>query len=162
MSSLVFYTLAFMTVVSAGIVVFSNNLIYSAFSLLFTFFGLAGLYLLLGADFIAGAQVLIYVGGILVLLLFGVMLTNRISQVRLRQESLQRLPSAFIVLGVFIVLARMVLSTPWNTTAGQPFQSTVASIGVLLMTDFLLPFEVVSILLLIALVGAAFIARAGD
>lgn len=162
MSSLVFYILAMVTVVSAGVVVFSNKLIYSAFSLLFTFFGLAGLYVLLGADFIAGAQVLIYVGGILVLLLFGVMLTSRVTEVKLRQESLQRVPSALIVLGVFIVLGRMVLGTPWATAAGHPFQSTVAEIGTLLMTDFLLPFEVVSILLLVALVGAAFIARAKD
>ncbi|MEK6571394.1 MAG: NADH-quinone oxidoreductase subunit J, partial [Bacteroidota bacterium] len=73
---IVFYVFALVTVVSAFVVVFSKNIVHSAFSLLFTFFGVAGLYVLLNADFLAVTQLLIYVGGILILLLFGVMLTS--------------------------------------------------------------------------------------
>src|SRR2546430_13484712 len=74
----VFYLIALITVVSAGMVAFSRNIIYSAFSLLGTFGGVAGLYVFLGADFVAAVQLLIYVGGILILILFAVMLTHRI------------------------------------------------------------------------------------
>ncbi len=82
LSTIVFYVFALVTVGSGAMVVFANQLIHAAFALLFTFFGVAGLYIFLGADFLAGAQVLIYVGGILILLLFGVMLTNRIYDLR--------------------------------------------------------------------------------
>ena len=83
LSTIVFYLFAAVTVGSAAAVVFVSRLIYAVFALLFTFFGVAGLYVFLNADFLAGAQVLIYVGGILILLLFGVMLTNRIYDLNL-------------------------------------------------------------------------------
>src|SRR4249920_2009681 len=93
----IFFFFAVITLASASIVVFSRNIIYSAFSLLFTFFGVAGMYVLLNADFIAVAQVLIYVGGILVLLLFGVMLTNKIVSVDMKTGMVQTVPAAIVV-----------------------------------------------------------------
>jgi NADH:ubiquinone oxidoreductase subunit K len=97
-SDVVFWVFAVVTVGSAAVVVLSRTLIYSAFALLFTFFGVAGLYVLLGADFLAATQLLIYVGGILVLLLFGVMLTHKIYDLDLRTETTQ-LASGAIVAG---------------------------------------------------------------
>ncbi len=94
---LVFYVFAFITIVSAFIVVFSKNIIYSAFALLFTFFGVAGLYVLLQADFLAVTQILIYVGGILVLLLFGVMLTNKVISVEIKTGTIQTIPALILV-----------------------------------------------------------------
>ncbi|HVO13555.1 MAG TPA: NADH-quinone oxidoreductase subunit J, partial [Vicinamibacteria bacterium] len=85
--ALVFWAFAIVTVGSAAVVVLSRTLIYSAFALLGTFFGVAGLYAMLGADFLAATQLLIYVGGILVLLLFGVMLTHKIYDLDLRSET---------------------------------------------------------------------------
>jgi len=85
-----FWFVIAMTVLSAGIVVLSNQLIYSAMALLFTLFGVAGIYVFLWADFIAGVQLLVYIGGILVLIIFGIMLTNRISSVRLSQTNVQQ------------------------------------------------------------------------
>jgi len=85
----VFYLIALITVVSAGMVAFSRNIIYSAFSLLGTFMGVAGLYVFLGADFVAAVQLLIYVGGILVLILFAVMLTHRITDVQITNRAWQ-------------------------------------------------------------------------
>ena len=87
--AIVFYVFAAVTVASAAIVVLARSLIYSAFALLFTFFGVAGLYVLLGADFLAATQLLVYVGGILVLLLFGVMLTHKLYDLDLRSEVTQ-------------------------------------------------------------------------
>ena len=83
MTELVFWFVAIFTIVSALFVVLNNQLLYSAIALLFTLFGVAGLYIFLWADFIAGIQLLVYIGGILVLVIFGIMLTNRISSVRL-------------------------------------------------------------------------------
>src|SRR5919197_4844541 len=98
----IFYFFAVLTVASAAIVVFSRSLIYSAFALLFTFFGVAALYVFLGADFLAATQVVIYVGGILILLLFGVMLTHKLYDLNLRTETFQFIPGVLIALAVFI------------------------------------------------------------
>ena len=113
----VFWIFAGVTVISAAVVVLARSLIYSAFALLFTFFGVAGLYLLLGADFLAATQLMIYVGGILVLLLFGVMLTHRIYDLRLRTEASQVTAGAFIAAGVFVVVSAIAVQTDWP----QPF-----------------------------------------
>src|SRR5206468_8761838 len=100
----VFYLFAAITVGSAAVVVLARSLIYSAFALLFTFFGVAGLYVLLGADFLAATQLLIYVGGILVLLLFGVMLTHKLYDLDLRSEVTQFVPGVVLAAGLFAVL----------------------------------------------------------
>jgi NADH-quinone oxidoreductase subunit J len=84
MKEIIFYLFAIITVVPAVIVVTTKNIIYAAFALMFTLFGVAGLYVFLSADFLAAVQVLIYVGGILVLILFGVMLTRGILDLKLR------------------------------------------------------------------------------
>src|SRR5258708_40188886 len=102
---LVFWLFALITVGSAAVVGLARSLIYSAFALLFTFFGVAGLYVLLGADFLAATQLLIYVGGILVLLLFGVMLTHKLYDLNLKTAATQFLPAAIICGGLFVLLA---------------------------------------------------------
>lgn len=156
----VFYFFALVTVVSAGIVVFSRNIIYSAFSLLFTFFGVVGLYVLLGADFLAVTQLLIYVGGILVLLLFGVMLTNKVVNVEMKTGTLQTAPAAVIVALMAGTLCGVFWITDWKVVHGESNLSTTAySLGEMFMTTYVLPFEVASVVLLVALLGAAMIAR---
>jgi NADH-quinone oxidoreductase subunit J len=155
----VFYLFAAVTLGSAAVVVLARSLIYSAFALLFTFFGVAGLYLLLGADFLAATQLLVYVGGILVLLLFGVMLTHKIYDLDLRSEATQFGPGAIIAAGVFVFLVLGASRTQWATGAGRPPAPTTAEIGRLFLSDYLLPFEAASILLLVALMGAAMIVR---
>lgn len=156
----VFYLFATVTVASAAAVVLSRSLIYSAFALLFTFFGVAGLYLLLGADFLAATQLLIYVGGILVLLLFGVMLTHKIYDLDLKTEVTQFLPGLLVSIGVFGVQTLIVgPRTQWAIGNGRPPAATTKEIGRLFMGQYLLPFEAASILLLVALMGAAMIVR---
>jgi len=156
----VFWVFAALTVGSAAVVVLARSLIYNAFALLFTFFGVAGLYVLLGADFLAATQLLIYVGGILVLLLFGVMLTHKLYDLDLRAEVAQFAPGLIIAgPGVFGLLVITILKTRWATGPGRPPAPTTAEIGRLFMGPYLLPFEAASILLLVALIGAAMIVR---
>ena len=157
--NLIFWFIAILTIVSGSIVVLSNNLIYSAVSLLFTLLGIAGLYVFLWADFIAITQILIYVGGILVLIIFGIMLTHRITDVTLSQSSNQQILGGGIVLLIFLGLSYMILNTPWLQNSAVEPQETIKQIGNLLMIDYLLPFEVASILLLAALIGAALLSR---
>jgi NADH:ubiquinone oxidoreductase subunit 6 (subunit J) len=158
-ADIIFILVAIVTIGSAALVVLARNLIYSAFSLLFTFFGVAVLYVFLGADFIAATQVLIYVGGILILLLFGVMLTQRLYNLSLLTEVVQFIPGLIIALAVFLMLAFVGLTTPWNRIVDKPLAATTASIGTHFLTDYLLPFEIASFLLLIALIGAAMLVR---
>jgi NADH-quinone oxidoreductase subunit J len=158
--TIVFYAFALLTLVSASVVVFSRNIVRSAFSLLFTFFGVAGLYVLLMADFLAITQLMIYVGGILVLVIFGVMLTTRQINVDAKTSTVQTLPAALIAGSITGMLVGIFLSTDWKRMGMLP--DTVASgpkIGEMLMTSYLLPFEIASVVLLVALVGAAMIAR---
>jgi NADH-quinone oxidoreductase subunit J len=156
----VFFVFAFITLVSAFIVVFSRNIMYAAFALLFTFFGVAGLYVLLQADFLAVTQVLIYVGGILVLLLFGVMLTNNIVSVDIKTGAIQTIPALALVAIVAGSLAGIFYST-WRGTVAPPgtVTGTTTALGGLLMTVYMVPFEIVSVILLVALIGAAKMAR---
>lgn len=156
---LIFYLLAVMTVGSAILVAILPNIIYSAVALLFTFGGVAGLYVLTSADFLAATQILIYVGGILVLIMFAVFLSSRISSVKLSNPVRFQLPAAAVCLGLFGILSYTAVSTPFPVKSGLSYQATTAEIGELLMTRYLLPFEVASVLLLAALIGAALLSR---
>jgi len=144
---------------SAVIVVHGKNLVRSAFALLATFFSVAVFYAMLGADFLAGAQLLIYVGGILTLILFGVMLTNRIYNLNLQTSTFQVVPGGLVSLAVFVLLTTVITRTPWSQTSIAEDGPTTATIGRSLMTEYVLPFEVASVLLLVALLGAAMLVR---
>jgi NAD(P)H-quinone oxidoreductase subunit 6 len=158
-STAVFYLVAVITVGSAMVVAFSRNIIYSAFSLLGTFMGVAGIYVFLGADFVAAVQVLIYVGGILVLILFAVMLTHRITDIEITNRAAGRIP-ALIVVGVFIaLLTQTVRETPWAKVKEIVYQPTTSKIGDLFLENYLLPFELASLVLLAAMIGAVVISR---
>jgi NADH-quinone oxidoreductase subunit J len=156
---LIFYLFAIITVGSGILVVNSKNIVHAAFSMLLTFFGVSGIYVLLGADFIAVVQIMVYVGGILILLLFGVMLTNKITNVEIRSGTVQVIP-AVIGLGIFTaVLYYVMSSTDWKTEKFEMPVTTSFDIGKILITEYVLVFELLGILLLVALIGAASIAR---
>jgi NADH-quinone oxidoreductase subunit J len=167
--TVIFYIFATVTVGSAAVVVLARSLIYSAFALLFTFFGVGGLYVLLGADFLAATQLLVYVGGILVLLLFGVMLTHKLYNLELKSEVAQFGPGLVAAFGLFAVLAwpfgwpagfyGLAFRTQWPADAGRALAPTTQDIGTMFMGRYLLPFEAASLLLLVALIGAALIVR---
>ncbi len=159
--SIIFYILAAIVLASAAFTAFSSNLVHAAFSLLFTFFGLACLYIQLGADFVGVSQVVVYVGGILVLLLFGVMFTGSIAG-GITRQTLQTKWSALVLVVLMAVMLPIVYVTPWgvmDAPQDKALTSNVELIGKLLLTDYLLPFEIASLLLLVALIGAVVIAR---
>ena len=143
-----------------GVVLFSN-IVYSAFLLGGVFISISGLYLLLNGDFVAAAQVLIYVGAVNVLILFAIMLVNkRQAFTPLPSAGVRKILTAVVSLGLFGLLSTMVLATPWAySTPPVAGQSSIILIGEHFFTDFLLPFELASILLLMAMVGAIILAR---
>src|SRR2546423_1382332 len=156
--ALIFYGLAALTLLCGGLVALSRNILHAALALLGTLAGVAGLYLFLGADFLGLAQLLIYVGGILVLLLFAVLLTTRIGDVSASNRSLG-LPAALPVAGAVVVgLVLVAVRTPWVTTTPVATPTT-ARLGDAFLREYLLPFELVSVMLLAALVGAMVLAR---
>ncbi len=157
--TIIFYLVAALIVVSAAVVVFSSNIVYSAFSLVGTFGGVAGIYVLLGADFVAAVQILIYVGGIVVIILFAIMLTHRIADVQVTNRSVGKIP-ALIVTGLLItLLVSTILDSSWTKADKVGYDPTTAQIGELFLKDYLLPFELASIVLLIALIGAVVLSR---
>jgi NADH:ubiquinone oxidoreductase subunit 6 (subunit J) len=206
MFDIVFYIFGAITVAGAFITALAKNIVYAAFALLFTFFGIAGLYVMANADFLAVTQLLVYVGGILILLIFGVMLTTRIGRVDIRATTGSRWVAGVLALGLFAILMAAFFGTaathvektsdgksktvsswashstlPWsqskwnkdatgealNVKYGSPDEAkthegssgTATEIGSLFLTDFLLPFEVISVLILVSLLGATMIAR---
>jgi NAD(P)H-quinone oxidoreductase subunit 6 len=159
LGDLLFYVIAGVTIVSAAGVAFSPNIVYSAFSLMGAFMGVAGLYVFLAADFVAVIQVLIYVGGILVLMIFAVMLTHRIADVRVSNRSVARLPSLVILAGVAGVMIKAVLQANWHTVAAGTPAPTTYAIGNGFLNEYILPFELASVVLLAALIGAVVLSR---
>jgi len=159
-AAIIFYVFAIIAISSGLYVILARNIVRAAFALLFTLMSVAAFYALLMADFLAITQLLIYVGGILVLLLFGVMLTNRQISVDIRSGSMQTLPAVAIVAALAGTLGGIIWSTNWPTVAElAEGTATAPTIGKLFLSSYLLPFEIASVVLLVALIGAALIAR---
>ena len=159
MGELVFLGIASLVIFSGFGVVISSSLVHSAVALLFTLFGVAGLYIFLYADFLAATQVIVYVGGILVLIIFGVMLTNKIDTPSIASSSSNQVIGAVVSLLLFAFQLGVIFKTDWHIGDGVIVEDTVRPIGLMLLNEYLLPFEVVSILLLGALIGAAMLSR---
>jgi NADH-quinone oxidoreductase subunit J len=160
MKEIVLNVFILLTVLPCLWVALSSSIVHAAFSLLVTLFGVAGLYVLLGADFIGVVQVIVYIGGILVLIIFGVMMTQKGKllplSVQLPGRFFGGLLSGIILLALILTASRSL----WPTTASlaEP-EPTSAAIGDLLLGKYLVAFEVASVLLLVALVGAVLIVR---
>jgi NAD(P)H-quinone oxidoreductase subunit 6 len=154
----IFYLLAAVTVGSAAIVAFSRNIVYSTFALLGAFLGVVGIYVMLAADFVAMVQLLVYVGGILVLTLFAVMLTAGISDVTISNRAVGTVPALITTMIAGAVMMFAVFRTPWHQAAAK-VEPTTYGIGNAFLGAYLLPFEIASVVLLVALVGALVISR---
>lgn len=156
-----FGILAIMMIGAALGVVLLTNIVYSAFLLGGVFISIAGLYLLLNADFVAAAQVLIYVGSVNVLILFGIMLVNKREDFKVLPRSwFRKGATAIVCVGLFVLLGTMVTSTAWSVTPPvNPVEGSIVLMGQHFFTDFLLPFELASVFLLMAMVGAIILAR---
>jgi len=155
----IFYVVAAFTVWAAAVVVLGKNIVRAAVALIFSFCGMAALYVLLDAEFLAAVQVLIYVGGITILLLFAIMLTSRIASKTARVVNDQVILSAMVAVGLLVGLIYASTSGLVMTAAPPLLPETSPFLGRALLTTYALPFEVVSILLLAAMVGAIILAR---
>lgn len=150
--------------VAAGIVgmvlgvMFSGNIVRSTFALLGVMAGIAGLYGILGADYLAVIQVMIYVGGIMVLFLFAVMFTSKIEDINATNRHLGRIPAALLCVGVFAILATVIWTFPFQTNV-QADAPTTAPLGKLLLGDYLVPFLALGVMVIMVLVGAVSLAR---
>lgn len=159
LEALIFYLLAALTIGSALVVAFSHNLVHSAFSLLGAFMGVAGLYAMLAADFVAVIQVMVYIGGILVLIIFAVMLTHRISDVDVSNRAVGRIPAALLIGVVGAVMGVCIGSAEWAQQAEIVANPTIFGIGEAFLGPYILPFELASVVLLVALIGAVVVSR---
>jgi NAD(P)H-quinone oxidoreductase subunit 6 len=156
-----FGILTLMVLGSALGVVLLENIVYSAFLLGGVFISMAGMYILLNAGFVAAAQVLVYVGAVNVLILFGIMLVNKRQPfLPVRQAWISQVATGGVCAGLFALLTVSVINTPWAISSEQPVgEQAIVEIGKHFFTDYLLPFELASVLLLIALIGAIVLAR---
>ena len=155
----IFYILAAIIIGSAVMVVSMKNIFHSALFLVLCFFSVAGIYVLLSAEFLAAVQVLIYVGAITILMIFAIMLTARLYSAKIKQSNEQVIPGLLIV-GALLAATIITLSrTAWKLSTETPDVQSTVSLGNLLLTTYVLPFEVVSVVLLTALIGAIIIAR---
>ena len=154
-----FYAIAGLTLAGAAGVALMRSILYSAIGLLTALLGVGSLYVFLSADFLAVTQLLVYIGGVLVLILFAVMLTNRITEIKVSNANVGLWGGAMLFIAVAPVLLAMATVTPFTVREPDVVLATTAAIGDAFLTTWLLPFEVASMVLLATLVGAVVIAR---
>ena len=164
-ASLVFWVIAFVTIISAIMVVTVRNIFHAALFLVLCLFAVAGIFILADAEFLAAVQVLVYAGGVAVLMIFAVMLTARMAQSGIKQENEQRPLGALLAFCFLLIIVGSILKT-MIVKGGFPLAdyphvtgSSSHMLGKLLLTDFVLPFELVSVLLVAALIGAIVLAK---
>ena len=143
---------------AVGVVTF-RNIFHSALALAGTLLGVAGIYLALRADFLAVVQILLYVGAVMTLILFAIMLTHRLGSQTVPQANKQSGPALAGLLILAGLLSSLFLKTNWPVSEAALAPVTVLALAKALLGEFVFPFEVVSIVLLAALIGAVVIAR---
>lgn len=161
-----FLVMAAITLGAALMVVTLRNIFHSLLFLALSFLGVAGVYLVLSADFMAAAQVVIYIGAIIVLMMFALMMTHRVMTTNLSQTLGQWwITSLPISIGILTAFLRIFVFKPWHTmlpadsATAASGAGTTGTIGQTLFTSYVLPFELASILLLVAIVGAIVLAK---
>jgi NADH-quinone oxidoreductase subunit J len=161
LEAVLFAVIASATGLSALSVVFSRNIVRSAVWLLFTLVGVSLLYFLLGAEFVGATQLIVYVGGTMVLVVFGVMLTAQQQFLRIRTRPQEWLVGGVLAASLFtlLVTVSLRLGEGRQSAATEPLPG-VGQLGVGFLTTYLLPFEIISVHLLVVLIGAAYLARA--
>lgn len=155
----IFYALAIITVGSALVTAFSRNIVHSAFALFGALAGVAGIYALLAADFLFIIQIFIYIGGILVVTIFAVMLTQGIAEVNVSNRAVGVLSALLTVILAGVVMLYAIIRTPWYRPGLRSIAPTTYGIGNAFLGPYVLPFEIASIVLLAALIGAIVITR---
>lgn len=156
-----FFVLALFTLGGAIMMISLTKVVHMVISLAFTFIGIAGLYVLLHAEFIAFAQVLIYGGAIAIIMLFGIMLTKHDDQDETRRTGFKVL--VFIAVAAFFLIVFKAINTlNWVPDEAHLYENNTTNLGVQLFSKYVIPFELMSVVLLVALVGAIIMAKRED
>ena len=155
-----FYVLSGMLLLSAGLVVTLSNLFYCALCLVVSLACVAGLFVTLHAEFLGVVQIVIYVGAITVLIVFAILLTRSLADKTLQSINRLRVMAALVIGLLIPLMITMLNKTSWFSAPAE-FKNTLPALGHLLLNEFVLPFEIVSLLLLIAMVGGIVIAKKG-
>jgi len=142
-----------------SIIVLSNNIVHAAYALALTLVGVAGMYVLMNAELLAVVQILIYAGGVVILLAFGVMLTNRLRGEKVVTDSGNKWIGAIISIVIFLGFAYLIQSTDFGAGEIRTPSDQIQQIGIAFLTKHLLAFELIAFILLVALVGAAYLAK---
>lgn len=158
-TQIVFLGIALVTLAGAVGVVLARSVFTSALFLIFSLIGVTGIYVLLQAPFLAGVQLLIYVGAVAVLIIFAVMLTRDVMSPDVPFLNRQWGCAGVIATLLFILLMLVGFMADWQVSSAAPPEDTILELGKALMGDYVLPFEVASVFLLVALIGAIVIAR---
>lgn len=158
-TSILFYIISAFIIFAALKMVLSTNLVHSALFMAATFIGIAMIYLLLNADYLAVVQIMVYVGAISILFVFGVMLTKRGDMGESSGFNRYKVYGAFTALAVFLAFARIIISSEFVPVAGTTPESTIMDIASLLLNDYSVAFEIAGILLLVATVGTIVIGK---
>jgi NADH-quinone oxidoreductase subunit J len=162
MQDILFYIFAFMTVICGFMVIanpFSLNPVTSAMFLVLTIAFLAGLFVLLQAFFLAAVQILVYAGAVMVLFLFVIMLLDLRAEERQRIRNFGVITGCVAVIAILYVFGSSLLKSPLGASAHPEFEGSTAPLGRLLFTQYVLPFEVVSLLLLVAMIGVILLSK---
>ncbi len=162
LETIVFYLFAAVMVGSAVAILLSRNIVRSAMWLLATLGSAAGLYLLLSANFLAAIQLIVYAGGVMILIVFGVMLTSRNPYFRYQPQAREIGIAVVVAIVLCVGMISAMVAGPWPAVPGahpSPEANTMHQIGTSLLTTYLVPFELVSVLLLAVMIGAAYLAR---
>lgn len=156
---ILFYLFSLMILACGVIVVYSRNIVHSGFSLLGTFAGVAGLYGLASSTFLAAAQILVYVGGVLIVILFAIMLTRGIENANRSNPSQGVVPATLLGVIIAALLIVVAVSFPWQIRTVAETTDSVSPLGNALLNQYVLPFEFLSLVLLSVLVGAVMLVR---
>jgi NADH-quinone oxidoreductase subunit J len=155
----IFILIALMTMAGALATVLARSIIYAMLGLVLTMFGIAGLYIYLNAPFIAMMQILIYVGAISILIAFAIMLVGPLSQRPREWTTPTRFIVAFVVAAfTFFVFTKIVVRSKWLPGMYSTFSLTTKDIGRTLFDKLMLPFELISLLIVVAIIGAVMLA----
>jgi NADH-quinone oxidoreductase subunit J len=162
LTEILFHGLVLLTGSAAIVLALSRNVVYAAFLLFLVLFGVAGLFVFAGAEVLAVSQVIIYVGGILIVVIFGVMLTAKIREMKPQTEIVNKVPGAMVAVALFMALLFVIRESGLGkreVQAHAEVMNNTKQLGMATLTDYLLPFELISVLLLAVLIGAAYLSR---
>ena len=147
-----------LVLVGVLVILFTRNIVHAAYSLGLTLIGIAGVYVFLMAELLAVVQIMLYAGGVVILLAFGVMMTNRLRGERVLSGSSNQFGGALVSVGLFACLSYLISTTSFRTLPTQE-QNQIESVGISFLTEHIVAFELIAFILLVALVGAAYLAK---